>query len=133
MSRLKGSPTCLDCGVLHGRTPQAALCRPCRDSRQQRRRDTPRYRAMQARWNRSAKAKIVKGRWYERHGAAQRAIMRARYAAEPKTPHIVKCATLLCEQTFVRTRPGTRKLFCDPCAAVHHGRWYLRRRQRGAA
>lgn len=127
MSKLKGSPACLDCGVLHGRRPQAALCLPCRHTRRLTRNRTPKYRAYQTRWNRSARAKITKGRWYEMHREQRLAELRVRYASLPKVPRVVSCATLLCPNTFIRPKRNRRK-FCLECVLIFHGASYARHR-----
>lgn len=131
MSKFKGSPTCIDCGVLHGRPPQASLCLGCADSRKLKRRDTPMYRAYQTRWNQSPKAKLRKGVWYERNRERCLARLKAWHKERQaeKVPVPTKCHALLCENTFIRVK-GSHRMFCDPCALAFYGPSYLRHRGR---
>ena len=96
-----------------------------------RRRDTKKYRGYQTKWNRSARAKIVKGRWEERNRETRRTMAKVQYQARraERPTKQTRCYSDLCENTFIRTS-GSRRQFCDPCALTYYGVAYLRTRGR---
>ena len=126
MSRLRGSPACLDCGLVHGRAPQASLCLPCRRARRLVRNRTPKYHAYQDHWNRSPRAKIIKARWERRHPEARLASL-ARSRARRRGPHLVPCQVFGCENAILRVR-SSHAFMCLDCAADNYGASYVRTR-----
>lgn len=116
MAHFRASPTCLDCGVLHGRSKPAFLCLDCKHKRRLERNRSEKYRAYQVKWNRSPKAKIVKARWERAHPNWRKPVVRP--------PAVRSCATLLCENTFIRPKASHRK-FCQECQIANYGKGYI--------
>lgn len=114
---------CLYCGAdLAGK--RGYVCAACVRRRHNERLRDP---AVRARWNRSARAKLVKARYADRHAdeirerSHQRHLRTYRSIARP----LVVCAIPLCGAVFVRPLFSPRR-YCDDCAAFYNGRAYLR-------
>lgn len=104
--------SCANCGLPTGRNPWATFCLPCLGERE---RQGARLSAQ--RYNASAKGKLTKYRYDQRHKEERKGRQRAYFRRTHPSPvgQIRQCATALCDGTFVHKRWGGHRKFCDDC------------------
>ncbi len=112
---------CRRCGDLHGGDGRRRFCAACQIIRN---------RLYQRRYSATPKGKDRHYRYELVHGRERTARARQRRQARP--PKVVRCATLLCENTVIRARPATRRKFCLECVRIFWGPAYANRRRDAA-